>query len=87
MKKFLTTLAVLTAFATPAFAQSFDPDAGTGNVLAFVIRTGCSPQRKNCSPSERATRFRHGSGTRLGFQLGRSGSHGRWQPRLQRNAA
>ncbi|MGB8754490.1 MAG: hypothetical protein WCD26_02590, partial [Pseudolabrys sp.] len=29
MKKFLTTLAVLTAFAAPAFAQSFDPDAGT----------------------------------------------------------
>ena len=36
MKKFLTTLAVLTAFATPAFAQSFDPDAGTGNVLPFA---------------------------------------------------
>ncbi|MGC1698670.1 MAG: hypothetical protein WA796_08090 [Pseudolabrys sp.] len=36
MKKFLTTLAVLTAFAAPAFAQSFDADAGTGNVLSFV---------------------------------------------------
>ena len=36
MKKFLTTLAVLTAFATPAFAQSFDPDNGTGNVLLFA---------------------------------------------------
>jgi hypothetical protein len=35
VKKFLTTLAVLTAFATPAFAQSFDPDNGTGNVLSF----------------------------------------------------
>lgn len=35
MKKLLTTLAVLTAIATPAFAQSFDPDAGTGNVLPF----------------------------------------------------
>ena len=35
MKKFLTTLAVLTAVATPAFAQSFDPDNGTGNVLPF----------------------------------------------------
>ena len=35
MKKSLTTLAVLTAFATPAFAQSFDPDNGTGNVLSF----------------------------------------------------
>jgi hypothetical protein len=36
MKKFLTALAVPTAFAAPAFAQSFDPDAGTGNVLSFV---------------------------------------------------
>ena len=35
MKKFLTTLAVLTVIATPAFAQSFDPDNGTGNVLPF----------------------------------------------------
>ena len=36
MKKFLTTLTVLTAFATPAVAQSFDPDSGTGNVLPFA---------------------------------------------------
>ena len=35
MQKLLTTLAVLTAIATPAFAQSFDPDNGTGNVLSF----------------------------------------------------
>jgi hypothetical protein len=35
MKKFLTTLAALTVIATPAFAQSFDPDNGTGNVLPF----------------------------------------------------
>ena len=35
MKKFLTTFAVLTVIATPAFAQSFDPEAGTGNVLPF----------------------------------------------------
>jgi hypothetical protein len=39
MQKLLTTLAVLTAIATPAFAQSFDPDNGTGNVLSF----GTSP--------------------------------------------
>ncbi len=35
MKKFLTTFAVLTVIATPAFAQAFDPDNGTGNVLQF----------------------------------------------------
>ena len=32
MKKFLTALPVLTVIATPAFAQSFDPDLGTGNI-------------------------------------------------------
>ena len=46
MKKFITTLAVLTAFAmpatvltvfaTPAFAQSFCTCDGTGNVLKFT---------------------------------------------------
>jgi hypothetical protein len=36
MKKFLTTLAMLTVFATPVFAQSFDPDNGTGNLLPFA---------------------------------------------------
>lgn len=35
MKKFLATLTVLTVLATPAFAQSFDPENGTGNVLSF----------------------------------------------------
>ena len=35
MKNLLTTIAVLTAFATPTFAQSFDPDNGTGNVLSL----------------------------------------------------
>ena len=35
MQKLLTTLTVLTVIATPAFAQSFDPDNGTGNVLTF----------------------------------------------------
>jgi opacity protein-like surface antigen len=33
MKKFLTILGLMTVVATPAFAQSFDPDNGTGNVI------------------------------------------------------
>ena len=36
MKKFLTTLAVFTVIATPAFAQSFCTCDGTGNVLKFT---------------------------------------------------
>jgi hypothetical protein len=35
MQKYLTALAVLTVLATPAFAQSFDPEVGTGNVMSF----------------------------------------------------
>jgi hypothetical protein len=38
MKKFLTTLALLTVIATPVFAQSFDPENGTGNLLS--LRSG-----------------------------------------------
>ena len=33
MKKFLTVVGLLTVIATPAFAQSFDPDNGTGNIV------------------------------------------------------
>ena len=36
MRKTLITAAVLTVIAMPAFAQSFDPDVGTGNILPFV---------------------------------------------------
>lgn len=39
MKKFLTIFVLLTAIATPAFAQSFDPDEGTGNSLPFAYAT------------------------------------------------
>jgi hypothetical protein len=34
----ITALAAVT-LASPAFAQSFDPDAGTGNVLPFRYET------------------------------------------------
>jgi opacity protein-like surface antigen len=33
MKKFLTIVGLLTVLATPAFAQAYDPDNGTGNVI------------------------------------------------------
>jgi hypothetical protein len=50
VKKVLATLAALAAvIATPVFAQSFDPEAGTGNVLPSYyeadggLRTGIAP--------------------------------------------
>jgi hypothetical protein len=33
MKKFLTVVGLLTVIATPAFAQSYSHDFGTGNVI------------------------------------------------------
>ena len=33
MKKFLTIVGLLTVIATPAFAQSYSHDFGTGNVI------------------------------------------------------
>jgi opacity protein-like surface antigen len=35
MKSYLAALAVLSVIATPALAQSFDPEFGTGNVVPF----------------------------------------------------
>ena len=40
MRKTLITAAALTVIGVPAFAQSFDPDVGTGNILPFVENQG-----------------------------------------------
>ncbi|MGA7390281.1 MAG: hypothetical protein WA322_04805 [Pseudolabrys sp.] len=53
MKKFLTTLTVLGVFATPAFAQSFDPDTGTGNVLTFARTSVAAPQNEKIAGGRR----------------------------------
>ncbi len=82
MKKFLTTFAVLTVIATPAFAQSFDPEAGTGNVLPFSHKSTHNEDTKRVPPG-RATCIRNGSLRRLGCQFERSLGHRRWKRRLQ----
>ncbi len=43
MKRLLTALAALTVIATPAFAQSFDPDNGTGNIVMSFGSKPTSP--------------------------------------------
>lgn len=35
MNRVLTAVTLVAIFATPAFAQSYDPDMGTGNIVAF----------------------------------------------------
>jgi hypothetical protein len=47
VKKFLTTIAVLTAISAPAFAQSFDPESGTGNVLPFSQTSTAAHHQKS----------------------------------------
>jgi hypothetical protein len=37
MKKFLAIVIVATAIGAPAFAQSFDPENGTGNLVGGMI--------------------------------------------------
>ena len=83
MKKFLTTLAVLTVFATPAFAQSFCTCDGTGNVLTFTHNPITLPELRIPAVGQSGLHsFAMVPSRRLGFQFERSGSHGRWQPRL-----
>jgi hypothetical protein len=53
MKK--TTLALVaalavTSFASPVFAQSYDPSVGTGNVLPFAYGAGGIKQRSVAVP-------------------------------------
>jgi hypothetical protein len=49
MKNFLIVAGLLSVIATPAFAQSFDPDMGTGNNVpfAYVHQTAYSHQTKD----------------------------------------
>jgi hypothetical protein len=46
MKKLITIIALAASvMATPAFAQSFNPSDGTGNVLSFSYGPGGAKQR------------------------------------------
>jgi hypothetical protein len=62
MKKFLTIVGLMTIVATPAFAQPFDSDNGTGNVLAFSYKSTAAQNHKP-QPSKRS-RSSLGSRTR-----------------------
>jgi hypothetical protein len=40
MKKVLTIAAFLASISLPAFAQSYDPDEGTGNIVPPIANVG-----------------------------------------------
>jgi hypothetical protein len=81
MKKIFIVASLLTAIATPAFAQSFDPDMGTGNNVPFayasqaVAKKGHSafaqaPAGKNAAAAQSQTDIP------TAVTLGASGVHG-----------
>ena len=78
MKKFLTTLAVLTVIATPAFAQSFDPDNGTGNVLPFSYAPTAPQNNKIVVRRSGLNAFAMVPRTPSVSNPQRSGTRGRW---------
>jgi hypothetical protein len=55
VQKFLTTVAVLTAIATPAFAQPLDPDNQAGDVLSFGAKQ-TAPQNDKITVRQRGIR-------------------------------
>jgi hypothetical protein len=67
MKNLLTTVAILTAIATPSFAQSFDPDWGTSKVLPFsraMSPAAVQPRHKVARQRQGADSFASFSGQR-----------------------
>ena len=81
MKKLLTTIAVLTAFATPTFAQSFDPDNGTGNVLSLSHKSTVPGNVVAAVRQSGLHSFAMAPGRSLQFE--QSSSHRRWKLGLQ----
>jgi hypothetical protein len=71
MKKLLTTVAILTAIATPSFAQSFDQDLGTGNVLPFSRTSSVMSPAASVQPRHKIAGQRQGADSFASF----SGPH------------
>ncbi len=65
MKKLLTTAAFLTLIAAPAFAQTFDPDMGTGNIAPPLVMNQGGGSAYAYAPGDYETRYsraRYGRG-------------------------
>jgi hypothetical protein len=67
MKKLFTTMAILTAIATPSFAQSFDPDLGTGNVLPFFPAPSLVSPAASVQPRHKIARHKTGADSFASF--------------------
>jgi hypothetical protein len=65
MKKLLATAALLTVVVTPAFAQSFTPSYGTGNIAPMITPNSPDGMFKYPSTDHSAIQ-RHTAGIRNG---------------------
>jgi hypothetical protein len=43
MSRIVTALAIATVIASPAFAQSYDPSVGSGNIVSSPYRSSPTP--------------------------------------------
>jgi hypothetical protein len=90
MNKLLTTVALLAVFATPAFAQSYDPDLGSGNIAPMYDVTS-QPSAKHAKHSAQDAFARVSPVTpqtgvltstdpdpNIRFQLNRESEEGEW---------
>lgn len=61
MRKILAAATFLTIITTPALAQTYDPDMGTGNVAPFVFGPAgeSAYAQAPANPALRRTRSRH----------------------------
>jgi len=93
MKKTIAALAFATMIASPAFAQSYNPDVGTGNIAA---QSTISEPRLSLDLAARGAYAQVGHGARviehsfgrgslatdpdanIRFQLNRESEQGRW---------
>jgi hypothetical protein len=91
MNKLLTTVALLSVIATPALAQSYDPDLGSGNIAPAYDTMTSQPSAKHVRHSPRDAFARVSPGAtetgsltstdpdpNIRFQLNREAEEGQW---------
>jgi len=94
MKMFITAAALATVLASPAFAQSYDPDVGSGNIAppVYAHAPRAADQAHARAPQDSLGAFaRVGHGTvmwdgdvardpdpNIQFQLNREAEEGEW---------
>jgi hypothetical protein len=66
MKKLLTLSAFASVIALPAFAQSFDPDFGTGNLVPPVANLGAASAYAQAPANYESGYVRHHHAYRFG---------------------